>query len=160
MFSLFPSVLVPVLVWFLFALFEQVEFVCYVFHGEQARWRPLNLELILQRCSEVQHWVATEILQCQSLPKRIQLLRKFIKIAALWVYMCLCRVQAKSAYKGVKNELFRNRKNREHVNMWPPTYISTCSVFSNLKGARAMIAHTKRIPNRSRVTLHIALKVQ
>ncbi|RXN25413.1 rap guanine nucleotide exchange factor-like 1 [Labeo rohita] len=60
-----------------------VEFVCYVFHGEQARWRPLNLELILQRCSEVQHWVATEILQCQSLPKRIQLLRKFIKIAAL-----------------------------------------------------------------------------
>ncbi len=61
----------------------QVEFVCYVFHGEQSRWRPLNLELVLQRCSEVQHWVATEILQCQSLPKRIQLLRKFIKIAAL-----------------------------------------------------------------------------
>uniref|UniRef100_W5N7R8 Rap guanine nucleotide exchange factor like 1 n=1 Tax=Lepisosteus oculatus TaxID=7918 RepID=W5N7R8_LEPOC len=61
----------------------QVEFVCYVFHGEQARWRPLNLELVLQRCSEVQHWVATEILQCQSLPKRVQLLRKFIKIAAL-----------------------------------------------------------------------------
>ncbi|KAJ8254455.1 hypothetical protein COCON_G00210670 [Conger conger] len=51
--------------------------------GEQARWRPLNLELVLQRCSEVQHWVATEILQCQSLPKRVQLLRKFIKIAAL-----------------------------------------------------------------------------
>lgn len=61
----------------------QVEFVCYVFHGEQSRWRPLNLELVLQRCSEVQHWVATEILQCQSLPKRVQLLRKFIKIAAL-----------------------------------------------------------------------------
>ncbi|TSK77137.1 Rap guanine nucleotide exchange factor-like 1 [Bagarius yarrelli] len=60
-----------------------VEFVCYVFHGEEARWRPLNLELVLQRCSEVQHWVATEILQCQSLPKRVQLLRKFIKIAAL-----------------------------------------------------------------------------
>ncbi|KAG9346280.1 hypothetical protein JZ751_008105 [Albula glossodonta] len=40
-------------------------------------------ELVLQRCSEVQHWVATEILQCQSLPKRVQLLRKFIKIGAL-----------------------------------------------------------------------------
>lgn len=64
-------------------VFKQVEFVCYVFHGEEARWRPLNLELVLQRCSEVQHWVATEILQCQSLPKRVQLLRKFIKIAAL-----------------------------------------------------------------------------
>ncbi|KAF0033155.1 hypothetical protein F2P81_015445 [Scophthalmus maximus] len=69
--------------WELFSCVHEVEFVCYVFHGEQARWRPLNLELVLQRCSEVQHWVATEILQCQSLPKRIQLLRKFIKIAAL-----------------------------------------------------------------------------
>ncbi|KAL2076547.1 hypothetical protein ACEWY4_027857 [Coilia grayii] len=69
--------------WELFSCVHEVEFVCYVFHGEQSRWRPLNLELILQRCSEVQHWVATEILQCQSLPKRVQLLRKFIKIAAL-----------------------------------------------------------------------------
>uniref|UniRef100_A0A3Q1FI15 Rap guanine nucleotide exchange factor (GEF)-like 1 n=1 Tax=Acanthochromis polyacanthus TaxID=80966 RepID=A0A3Q1FI15_9TELE len=68
--------------WELFSCVHEVEFVCYVFHGEQSRWRPLNLELVLQRCSEVQHWVATEILQCQSLPKRIQLLRKFIKIAA------------------------------------------------------------------------------
>ncbi|KAG5833065.1 hypothetical protein ANANG_G00297920 [Anguilla anguilla] len=69
--------------WELFSCVHELEFVCYVFHGEQARWRPLNLELVLQRCSEVQHWVATEILQCQSLPKRVQLLRKFIKIAAL-----------------------------------------------------------------------------
>ncbi|XP_062264209.1 rap guanine nucleotide exchange factor-like 1 [Platichthys flesus] len=69
--------------WELFSCVHEVEFVCYVFHGEQSRWRPLNLELVLQRCSEVQHWVATEILQCHSLPKRIQLLRKFIKIAAL-----------------------------------------------------------------------------
>uniref|UniRef100_A0A4W4E6V2 Ras-GEF domain-containing protein n=1 Tax=Electrophorus electricus TaxID=8005 RepID=A0A4W4E6V2_ELEEL len=69
--------------WELFSCVHEVEFVSYVFHGEEARWRPLNLELVLQRCSEVQHWVATEILQCQSLPKRVQLLRKFIKIAAL-----------------------------------------------------------------------------
>ncbi|XP_061567487.1 rap guanine nucleotide exchange factor-like 1 [Cololabis saira] len=69
--------------WELFSCVHEVEFVCYVFHGEQSRWRPLNLELVLQRCSEVQHWVATEILQCSSLPKRVQLLRKFIKIAAL-----------------------------------------------------------------------------
>ncbi|XP_057673769.1 rap guanine nucleotide exchange factor-like 1 isoform X2 [Corythoichthys intestinalis] len=69
--------------WELFSCVHEVEFVCYVFHGERSRWRPLNLELVLQRCSEVQHWVATETLQCQSLPKRVQLLRKFIKIAAL-----------------------------------------------------------------------------
>ncbi|XP_061556079.1 rap guanine nucleotide exchange factor-like 1 isoform X3 [Phycodurus eques] len=69
--------------WELFGCVHEVEFVCYVFHGERSRWRPLNLELVLQRCSEVQHWVATETLQCHSLPKRVQLLRKFIKIAAL-----------------------------------------------------------------------------
>ncbi|CAL9693900.1 unnamed protein product [Knipowitschia caucasica] len=69
--------------WELFTCVHEVEFVCYVFHGEQSRWRPLNLELVLQRCSEVQSWVCTEILQCQSLPKRVQLLRKYIKIAAL-----------------------------------------------------------------------------
>ncbi|RXM98214.1 Rap guanine nucleotide exchange factor-like 1 [Acipenser ruthenus] len=69
--------------WELFSCVHEVEFVRYVFRGEEARWRPLNLELVLQRCSEVQHWVGTEILQCQSLPKRGQLLRKFIKIAAL-----------------------------------------------------------------------------
>ncbi|RXM34760.1 Rap guanine nucleotide exchange factor-like 1 [Acipenser ruthenus] len=69
--------------WELFSCVHEVEFVRYVFRGEEARWRPLNLELVLQRCSEVQHWVGTEILQCQSLPKRGQLLRKFIKIAVL-----------------------------------------------------------------------------
>uniref|UniRef100_A0A8C5G7S9 Ras-GEF domain-containing protein n=1 Tax=Gouania willdenowi TaxID=441366 RepID=A0A8C5G7S9_GOUWI len=69
--------------WELFSCVHEVEFVCYVFHGEQAQWRPLNLELVLQRCSELQHWVATEILQCSSLPKRVQLVRKFIKIASL-----------------------------------------------------------------------------
>ncbi|XP_041122551.1 rap guanine nucleotide exchange factor-like 1 [Polyodon spathula] len=69
--------------WELFSCVHEVEFVRYVFRGEEARWRPLNLELVLQRSSEVQHWVGTEILQCQSLPKRGQLLRKFIKIAAL-----------------------------------------------------------------------------
>ncbi|KAG2461027.1 RPGFL factor, partial [Polypterus senegalus] len=69
--------------WELFSCVHEVEFIRYVFRGEEARWRPLNLELVLQRCSEVQHWVCTEILQCQSLPKRIQLLRKFVKIAAL-----------------------------------------------------------------------------
>nr|AIM47942.1 RAPGEFL1 [Pantodon buchholzi] len=74
--------------WELFSCIHEVEFVGYVFHGDKACWRPLNLELVLQRCSEVQHWVATEILQCQSLPKRVQLLRKFIKIACLGVVDC------------------------------------------------------------------------
>lgn len=61
----------------------QLEFVDYVFHGERGRRETANLELLLQRCSEVQHWVATEMLLCESLGKRAHLLKKFIKIAAV-----------------------------------------------------------------------------
>ncbi|KAF3839870.1 hypothetical protein F7725_018587, partial [Dissostichus mawsoni] len=39
-------------------------------------------ELLLQRCNEVQLWVMTEVLLCPTLCKRVQLIKKFIKIAA------------------------------------------------------------------------------
>lgn len=42
----------------------------------------MALELLLQRCNEVQLWVMTEVLLCSSLCKRVQLIKKFIKIAA------------------------------------------------------------------------------
>lgn len=61
----------------------QLEFVDYVFHGERGRRETANLELLLQRCSEVTHWVATEVLLCEASGKRVQLLKKFIKIAAM-----------------------------------------------------------------------------
>lgn len=61
----------------------QLEFVDYVFHGERGRRETANLELLLQRCSEVTHWVATEVLLCEAQGKRVQLLKKFIKIAAM-----------------------------------------------------------------------------
>lgn len=61
----------------------QLEFVDYVFHGERGRRETANLELLLQRCSEVTHWVATEVLLCEAAGKRAQLLKKFIKIAAM-----------------------------------------------------------------------------
>lgn len=61
----------------------QLEFVDYVFHGERGRRETANLELLLQRCSEVTHWVATEVLLCEAPGKRAQLLKKFIKIAAM-----------------------------------------------------------------------------
>lgn len=61
----------------------QLEFVDYVFHGERGRRETANLELLLQRCSEVQHWVGTELLLCESLGKRAHLLKKLIKIAAM-----------------------------------------------------------------------------
>ncbi|XP_074835082.1 rap guanine nucleotide exchange factor-like 1 [Carettochelys insculpta] len=69
--------------WELFRCVHELEFVDYVFHGERGRRETANLELLLQRCSEVQSWVATELLLCESLGKRAHLLKKFIKIAAV-----------------------------------------------------------------------------
>nr|XP_023956538.1 rap guanine nucleotide exchange factor-like 1 [Chrysemys picta bellii] len=69
--------------WELFRCIHELEFVDYIFHGERGRRETANLELLLQRCSEVQHWVATEMLLCESLGKRAHLLKKFIKIAAI-----------------------------------------------------------------------------
>lgn len=65
------------------ASLPQLEFVDYVFHGERGRRETANLELLLQRCSEVQHWVGTELLLCEGLGKRAHLLKKLIKIAAM-----------------------------------------------------------------------------
>lgn len=42
----------------------------------------MALELLLQRCNVVQLWVMTEVLLCSSLCNRVQLIKKFIKIAA------------------------------------------------------------------------------
>ncbi|KFO69396.1 Rap guanine nucleotide exchange factor-like 1, partial [Cuculus canorus] len=69
--------------WELFRCIHELEFVDYVFHGERGRRETANLELLLQRCSEVQHWVGTELLLCDSLGKRSHLLKKLIKIAAI-----------------------------------------------------------------------------
>ncbi|XP_051681620.1 rap guanine nucleotide exchange factor-like 1 isoform X2 [Oryctolagus cuniculus] len=69
--------------WELFRCVHELEFVDYVFHGERGRRETANLELLLQRCSEVTHWVATEVLLCEAPGKRAQLLKKFIKIAAI-----------------------------------------------------------------------------
>lgn len=69
--------------WELFRCIHELEFVDYVFHGERGRRETANLELLLQRCSEVQHWVGTELLLCESLGRRAHLLKKLIKIAAI-----------------------------------------------------------------------------
>ncbi|KAM8795253.1 rap guanine nucleotide exchange factor-like 1 isoform 2-T2 [Eudromia elegans] len=69
--------------WELFRCIHELEFVDYVFHGERGRRETANLELLLQRCSELQHWVGTELLLCESLGKRAHLLKKLIKIAAI-----------------------------------------------------------------------------
>ncbi|XP_053554302.1 rap guanine nucleotide exchange factor-like 1 [Bombina bombina] len=69
--------------WELFSCVHEMEFVDYVFHAERGRRETANLELLLQRCSEVQHWVSTQTLLCEGLARRTQLLKKFIKTAAI-----------------------------------------------------------------------------
>ncbi|XP_072270921.1 rap guanine nucleotide exchange factor-like 1 [Pyxicephalus adspersus] len=69
--------------WELFSCVHELEFVDYVFHVERGRRETANLELLLQRCSEVQHWVSTQTLLCEAPARRTQLLKKFIKTAAI-----------------------------------------------------------------------------
>uniref|UniRef100_A0A8C5KB73 Rap guanine nucleotide exchange factor (GEF) 5 n=1 Tax=Jaculus jaculus TaxID=51337 RepID=A0A8C5KB73_JACJA len=62
-------------------MYEQ-ELIYFTFGRQGSGEHTVNLSLLLQRCNEVQLWVATEILLCSQLGKRVQLVKKFIKIAA------------------------------------------------------------------------------
>lgn len=63
-------------------LCAQQELVYFTFSRDRGNGHTVALELLLQRCNEVQLWVMTEVLLCSSLCKRVQLIKKFIKIAA------------------------------------------------------------------------------
>uniref|UniRef100_A0A8C5U8Z2 Rap guanine nucleotide exchange factor like 1 n=1 Tax=Malurus cyaneus samueli TaxID=2593467 RepID=A0A8C5U8Z2_9PASS len=69
--------------WELFRCIHELEFVITCSPASAGRRETANLELLLQRCSEVQHWVGTELLLCEGLGKRAHLLKKLIKIAAI-----------------------------------------------------------------------------
>ncbi|CAH2282596.1 rap guanine nucleotide exchange factor 5 isoform X1 [Pelobates cultripes] len=68
--------------WSLFNSIHEQELIYFTFSRQGKSENTLNLSLLLQRCNEVQLWVATEILLCNQLGKRVQLMKKFIKIAA------------------------------------------------------------------------------
>ncbi|XP_026562169.1 rap guanine nucleotide exchange factor 5 [Pseudonaja textilis] len=68
--------------WNLFNLVHEQELIYFTFSRQGSGKNTVNLSLLLQRCNEVQLWVATEILLCNQLCKRVQLVKKFIKIAA------------------------------------------------------------------------------
>ncbi|NXR77220.1 RPGF5 factor, partial [Pycnonotus jocosus] len=68
--------------WSLFNAIHEQELIYFTFSRQGSAENTENLSLLLQRCNEVQLWVATEILLCSQLCKRVQLLKKFIKIAA------------------------------------------------------------------------------
>uniref|UniRef100_A0ABI0NNP1 Rap guanine nucleotide exchange factor 5 n=1 Tax=Bos taurus TaxID=9913 RepID=A0ABI0NNP1_BOVIN len=68
--------------WSLFSSIHEQELIYFTFSRQGSGEHTANLSLLLQRCNEVQLWVATEILLCSPLGKRVQLVKKFIKIAA------------------------------------------------------------------------------
>nr|XP_014351188.1 PREDICTED: rap guanine nucleotide exchange factor 5 [Latimeria chalumnae] len=68
--------------WNLFNTIHEQELVNYTFSRQDNGGNAISLNLLLQRCNEVQLWVATEILLCSPLCKRVQLVKKFIKVSA------------------------------------------------------------------------------
>ncbi|KAF7661730.1 hypothetical protein LDENG_00253080 [Lucifuga dentata] len=68
--------------WSLFKSIHEQELVYYTLSRSPGNAHTAALSVLLQRCNEVQQWVMSEVLMCVSLNKRVQLLKKFIKIAA------------------------------------------------------------------------------
>ncbi|XP_036426356.1 rap guanine nucleotide exchange factor 4-like isoform X4 [Colossoma macropomum] len=68
--------------WELFSCVHEYELVYHTFGRQAYRRSTANLELFLRRFNQVQLWVVTEVSLCGTLSKRVQLLKKFIKIAA------------------------------------------------------------------------------
>ncbi|XP_074468856.1 rap guanine nucleotide exchange factor 5 isoform X2 [Sebastes fasciatus] len=68
--------------WSLFKSVHEQELAYYTLSRVPGTGHTAALSVLLQRCNEVQQWVMSEVLMCVSLNKRVQLLKKFIKIAA------------------------------------------------------------------------------
>ncbi|XP_039530801.1 rap guanine nucleotide exchange factor 5-like isoform X1 [Pimephales promelas] len=68
--------------WSLFSNVHEQELVHFTLSRDASAGHTVALEHLLQRCNETQQWVMTEVLLCTTLCKRVQLFKKFIKIAA------------------------------------------------------------------------------
>ncbi|KAG9477329.1 hypothetical protein GDO78_002626 [Eleutherodactylus coqui] len=68
--------------WDLFNCVHELELIYHTFGRHNFKKTTANLDLFLRRFNEIQLWVVTEICLCPQLSKRVQLLKKFIKIAA------------------------------------------------------------------------------
>lgn len=68
--------------WQLFICVQEYELIYQVLGRSNFNKITANLDLFLRRFNEVQYWVVTEMVLAQNVGKRVQLLRKFIKVAA------------------------------------------------------------------------------
>lgn len=70
------------LAWSLLKNVHEFELVYTVFGRHNFKQITANLNVFLRHFNEIQYWVVTQICLSTSLSKRVQILRKFIKIAA------------------------------------------------------------------------------
>ncbi|XP_026883350.2 rap guanine nucleotide exchange factor 4 isoform X2 [Electrophorus electricus] len=68
--------------WELFNCVHEHELIYHTFGRQHFKKTTANLDLFLRRFNQLQLWVVTEVCLCTPLGKRVQLLKKFIKIAA------------------------------------------------------------------------------
>ncbi|XP_067108348.1 rap guanine nucleotide exchange factor 4 isoform X11 [Osmerus mordax] len=68
--------------WELFNCMHEHELIYHTFGRQNFKKTTANLDLFLRRFNELQMWVITEVCLCGQLSKRVQLLKKFIKIAS------------------------------------------------------------------------------
>ncbi|XP_049583438.1 rap guanine nucleotide exchange factor 4 isoform X2 [Syngnathus scovelli] len=68
--------------WELFNCVHELELIYHIFGRQNMKKSTVNLDLFLKRFNEIQFWVITEVCLCPQLSKRVQLLKKFIKIAS------------------------------------------------------------------------------
>lgn len=70
------------LAWSLLTNMHEFELIYTVFGRHNFKHITANLNVFLRHFNEMQYWVVTQVCLSQSLSKRVQILRKFIKIAA------------------------------------------------------------------------------
>ncbi|XP_017591095.1 PREDICTED: rap guanine nucleotide exchange factor 4 isoform X3 [Corvus brachyrhynchos] len=75
--------------WELFNCVHELELIYHTFGRHNFKKTTANLDLFLRRFNEIQFWVVTEICLCSQLSKRVQLLKKYIKIAAQYIHRYL-----------------------------------------------------------------------
>ncbi|KDR12164.1 Rap guanine nucleotide exchange factor 4, partial [Zootermopsis nevadensis] len=68
--------------WDLFWSVHEYELIYHTFGRHHFGQITANLDVFLRRFNEIQFWVVTELCLTPSLSKRVQILRKFIKLAA------------------------------------------------------------------------------
>ncbi|XP_059478208.1 rap guanine nucleotide exchange factor 4 isoform X2 [Neocloeon triangulifer] len=68
--------------WSLFCAVHEYELIYHTFGRHHFHKITSNLDVFLRRFNEIQFWVVTEICLTSSVSRRVQLVRKFIKLAA------------------------------------------------------------------------------